>query len=186
MNKTIRPADNASGCYKKYWLLFLSLCLGLCYVTLAADEVDRTLQSIGIEVTTHLGDQQNFRKDDIISFLLTLERDAYITAIYVDAENNQLQILPSPVHQDNYYKAGLFIPLPPQNASYQFKVQPPYGNETLWIFASDKGDIQLNGKQLANGLVSISQAIPDIRARIKSQSVRYYDEASLSIKTSDH
>ncbi len=51
-------------------------------------------QPVPIEVglTTHLGDRQSFVDGDRISFLLSLERDAYVYLFYRDADKNLLQL----------------------------------------------------------------------------------------------
>lgn len=165
-------------------LIKLYITLLICLYCSVSSASEKSLQPIGIEATTHLGDQQTFRKNDVVSFLLSLERDAYITAIYVDAHNNLYQIIPNAIQQDNFYSANLFIPVPPQNATYNFKVQPPYGEETLWVFASDTNRVQLKGQKLDTGIVKLTQTLEEIRSVIKSSSRQQFDEASVHIKTS--
>lgn len=162
----------------------LLLCLYSSFSTAIDTATEKSLQPIGIQATTHLGDHQTFRKDDMVSFLLSLERDAYITAIYVDAHNNLYQIIPNTIQQDNFYKANLFIPVPPQNAAYNFKIKPPYGEETLWIFASDTNRTRLKGKNLKNGMIKLTQTLNEVRSALKSNSSQRFDEASVRINTS--
>lgn len=165
-----------------YCLIFLCLCCSFSIT--AAIATEKILQPIGIQATTHLGDHQSFRKNDTVSFLLSLERDAYITAIYIDADNNLYQVIPNAIHNDNYYKANLFIPVPPQNAAYKFKISPPYGDETLWIFASDTNVVQLQGIDLDNGMVKLTQTLEQIRDSLKKNSSQRFDETSVHITTS--
>jgi hypothetical protein len=143
-----------------------------------------SLQPIGVEITTHLGDQQTFRENDVVSFLLTLDRDAYITAVYEDAENNLVQIIPNSKQPDNFYLASLFIPIPSHNASYSFRIQPPFGTETLWVFASDNAPVITGGTMLDNGLMQPDGSIDVIRSEIKSASGKWFGEAKVSITTS--
>ncbi len=161
----------------------LALALCICLASLFVQAADR-LSPIGVEITTHLGDQQTFRENDLVSFLLTLEYDAYVTAIYVDAENRLVQLIPNKNQPDNFFEASLFIPIPSQDAGYTFRVQPPFGTETLWVFASDSVTTKLDGKQLDNGLVLLAGGIDGIRNKIKSTSKKQFGEAKVSIKTS--
>lgn len=155
-------------------------------LSIAAEPVtEKRLQPIGIQATTHLGDHQTFHKDDVVSFLLSLESDAYITAIYVDALDNLYQIIPNSLQQDNFYSANLFIPVPPQDAAYNFKIKPPYGEETLWVFASDTNKIRLKGRNLDNGMIKLTQTLEEIRSVLRSNSIQRFDEANVSINTSD-
>ncbi|MDH3389796.1 MAG: DUF4384 domain-containing protein, partial [Gammaproteobacteria bacterium] len=52
-------------------------------------------RQVDVRLTTHLGDQQSFVDGDRISFLLSLESDAYVYLFYRDAEANLLQLLPN-------------------------------------------------------------------------------------------
>jgi hypothetical protein len=160
------------------------MAAALLFVANDAANATDSLQNIGVEVTTYLGDQQNFREGDVVSFLLTLERDAYITAIYVDADNNLFRLIPNSRQTSHYFQANLFIPIPPQNAGYNFRVQPPYGNETLWVFASDSESPKLDGKNLDNGLVQLTENIDAIRKAIKAAAKHAFGEAKVSINTS--
>lgn len=169
----------------KFYCVLL-LCLYSSFSIATDSTTEKILQPIGIQATTHLGDHQTFRKNDVISFLLSLDRDAYITAIYVDANNNLYQIIPNSLQQDNFYKANLFIPIPPNNAAYSFKVEPPYGEETLWVFASDNETLPLNGENLKNGMIKLTQTLNQIRSTLRNNSRQRFDETSVRINTSNN
>ncbi len=162
-------------------LLAGTVCCLLLY-TGHAMASDKPLQPAGLEVTTYLGDNQTFTQGDIISFLLTLDRDAYITAIYVDASGQSYQVVPNAEQADNFYQADLFIPLPANDAGFQFRVDAPYGKETLYVFASDR-QTALPGKPRQNGLLKPDWPLARIRNAIRQQSSQYFDEASVSLRT---
>ena len=167
---------------RRFWILVITAA-ALFVANDVAHAAD-SLQYIDVEVTTYLGDRQNFREGDVVSFLLTLEHDAYITAIYVDADNNLFRLIPNSQQTSHYYQADLFIPIPPQNAGYNFRVQPPYGNETLWVFASDSESPELEGTNLDNGLVQLKGHIDAVRKAIKATAHKAFGEAKVSINTS--
>ena len=147
---------------------------------------DKTVtQGAGLEVTTHLGDNQVFAQNDVLSFLISLDKAAYITAIYSDASGQLHQVLPNAVQKDNYYQANLFIPLPANDAGFQFRVDAPYGRETLYVFASD-GPATLPGKLLKNGLLKPDWPLARIRAFLQQHSDHVFEEASVSIQTQAH
>jgi hypothetical protein len=140
--------------------------------------------TIGIEVTTHLGDKQTFQKGDVISFLISLDRDAYVLMIYEDAEHNLLQIIPNRYRQINRYDTGLFISVSNRDEPFEFVVSPPFGKETVWVFASEQSFEELQGMELENGLKKLSASLPDILAKIRAnQSKHLYGEASTTIST---
>ena len=67
---------------------------------------------IPLELTTHLGDQQQFVEGDEIQFLLSLGQDAYIYMFYLDAKSTITQILPNENQHSHFYSAGYFLTIP--------------------------------------------------------------------------
>lgn len=128
-------------------------------------------QPVDVNITTHLGDQQSFVDGDRISFLLSLDNDAYIYLFYRDAESNLLQLLPNERMPDHFFNAGLFMPVPSAQQPYQFTVKPPYGDESIYAIASNNDALVFPGKPLANGLIllagDLQQVIDDIRKKSK-------------------
>jgi len=140
--------------------------------------------TIDIEVTTHLGDKQTFQKGDIISFLISLDREAFVLMIYEDAEHNLLQIIPNRFRQSNRYGTGLFMSVPNRDEPFEFVVSPPFGKETIWVFASEQAFPKLPSMELENGLKKLSDSLPDILAKIRVNHSKYlYGEASTAIST---
>ncbi|MFV2060803.1 MAG: DUF4384 domain-containing protein [Gammaproteobacteria bacterium] len=167
--------------FKSYTIFILLLV----FVTNAACAGNKynTKQKINIEITSHLGDKQSFFKDDVIKFLINLDVDAYITVVYQTAEGQLIQLLPNQKEKTTLYKAGLFISVPSDNVPYQFTIQAPYGNEKVWVFASDKPVKQLAGKILQNGLTVVSVTIPNIKNQIQASSIKHFGQSSFALKT---
>lgn len=131
------------------------------------------LESIPLELTTHLGDQQQFVGGDEIQFLLSLGEDAYIYMYYVDATKNIRQILPNENQQTNFYAAGYFLTIPEYENLYRFTISEPFGDESIWVFASDKS---ITIKQSPASIESIKQLI-------KKSSEKAYGDYVLRITT---
>ena len=131
------------------------------------------LELIPLELTTHLGDQQQFVAGDEIQFLLSLGEDAYIYMYYVDAIKNIRQILPNENQQTNFYTAGYFLTIPEYKKLYRFTISEPFGNESIWVFASDK---PIKIKQSPGSIESIKQLI-------KNSSEKAYSDYVLRITT---
>lgn len=148
--------------------------------------LENRLKPIKVDITTHLGDKQTFLKGDSISFLLSLDADAYLLAIYEDATGRLTQLIPNKQFSKTYYKAGLFITLPDENAAFKFKVQAPFGKETLWVFASDMPLPGLEGRYLKNGLKQIKQDVASIKKLILSHKQTAFGETSLVIHTKNN
>ncbi|WP_455212142.1 DUF4384 domain-containing protein [Kaarinaea lacus] len=142
-------------------------------------------KNIGLSITTHLGDEQTFREGDVVSFFVSLEKDAYLAILYQDSSGELKMILPNALHPDNFFKAGWFIPIPNQQNPFQFRITAPYGKETLWVFASDK---PLPALELQTSISARQQnaSLPGIRNTLQKYCASNHallEEASLSITT---
>ncbi len=147
--------------------------LGACGAQNSNISGHQTLQSIPLELTTHLGDKQEFVDGDEIQFLLSLGSDAYIYMYYVDADNNISQILPNENQSSNFYQHGFFLTVPEYDDAYRFIISEPFGSESIWVLASDQ-------KPLGSGSYT---SMEEIRNVIKGNSKKAYNEYELKIIT---
>ena len=131
------------------------------------------LDTIPVELTTHMGEQLQFVEGDDIQFLLSLGQDAFIYMFYIDADNRVVQLLPSPEQPSNFYAAGYFLTIPEYKNLYRFTVNKPFGEESIWVLASDQS---INPDQSLRD-------IDKIRGNIKLSSQRAYGEYELRIST---
>lgn len=155
-------------------LYILMFCLFSCSASYADVNAAR-LRAIPVELTSNLGDQQEFIEGDEIQFLLSLGSNAFIYMYYINAEGNLKQILPSQNQTSNYYSAGYFLTIPEYDNDYRFIINKPFGDEYIWIFASDRSiSLTLNKN---NGSIS------SIKEQIKQKSSREYGEYVLKITT---
>lgn len=153
------------------------LVLTLCGCSSANNNTDTTvskeLVSIPLELTTHLGDQQQFIEGDEIQFLLSLGQDAYIYMLYLDASGAITQVLPNVNQQSHFYSAGYFLTIPEYENLYRFTISEPFGEESVWVIASDQSiplDLSLD-------------KIDSIKDVIKNASRQAYGEYALRITT---
>ena len=158
-----------------FWIL-LTLCIIGCSVAnnTASTSSSNELDSIPLELTTHLGDQQQFVEGDEIQFLLSLGQDAYIYMFYLDAKGSITQILPNENQHSHFYSAGYFLTIPEYENHYRFTISEPFGEESIWIIASDQSIT----------LPASADSLADIRRVIKHSSRQAYGEYVLSITTS--
>ena len=131
---------------------------------------------INLSITTHLGDEQNFREGDVVSFYVSLEKDAYLAIVYQDAGGQLSVLLPNPLVADSFFKAGWFIPIPNAQNPFQFRITAPFGKETLLVFASDKPLPSLHSG------TTIASARDTIKKHCRKHNA-VFEEASLSITT---
>lgn len=103
-------------------------------IALAEDQQASSNHSINISITTHLGENQTFLEGDVVSFLLSLDRDAYILIVYQDAAGNLVPLFP--VDGQGWVLAGEFLPFPSEDMGLRFVVKGPFGQEKVWAFAA--------------------------------------------------
>ena len=164
------------------YLLVIILYFGLINISNAASGGSvKHLESINLEITTHLGDAQTFVEGDQISFMLSLDKASFIYLFYQDAEGNILQLVPNHKQTTHFYQPGLFIPIPDQLADFKFTVQPPFGEEKLWAFATDTQVDSFNSTQDSEKLELLNQPIDEIRSKIKYRAKTMYGESLLTI-----
>ncbi|WP_455202426.1 DUF4384 domain-containing protein [Kaarinaea lacus] len=156
----------------------------MLFITSCIHAESTVKNTINVEVTTHLGDKQTFQQGDVISFLISLDQDAFVLMVYEDAERNIVQIIPNRYRQSNRYETGLFMSVPNRDEPFEFVVSPPFGKETIWVFASEKKFPELPGVELENGLKKLSGGFSDILSKIRAQRSRLsYGETSTTITT---
>lgn len=159
--------------YKSLLFLILALLLSSCKTVNSTAQPITSLQTIPIELTTHLGDQQEFVEGDEIQFLLSLGSDAYIYMYYIDANYKITQILPNTNQASNFYSAGYFLTIPEYNNTYRFTISEPFGKESIWVLASDQ-EIQPD---------SSIKTIENYKNHIQQSSKKSYGEYELTIIT---
>lgn len=146
------------------------------------------LSFIEIGITTHLGDQQRFVRGDDISFLVNLNKDAYLLILFHDASNQLWQLVPNDYNQHNFFKAGDYLSIPNESLPYKFIASPPFGKETIFAFASDQPFPSFNYSLTKNGMILIDANIETVLETLhdKAKGNRSaFGEAKLTIITQE-
>jgi len=161
------------------------LLSGILFTTVSFAETKQPRnEPIQFEITTHLGDNQTFKQGDVISFMVSLDKDAYLSLIYQDASGNLIQILPNELASNNFYEAGLFLAVPNREQAFRLTVSPPFGRETLWGFASSAPLPTLTGESLHNGFVIIGKDMAEVLKTLRpKQTGIQYGEAKTTLTT---
>ena len=161
--------------YKIYSYLTLALFISGCSVSNNTEVASssKQLDLIPLELTTHLGDQQQFFEGDELQFLLSLGQDAYIYMFYIDASGAITQILPNANQPSHFYSAGYFLTIPEYENLYRFTISEPFGQEMIWIIASDQ----------SIKLPAPPGSLEKIRSTVKHSSMQAYGEYVFRITT---
>jgi hypothetical protein len=90
-------------------------------------------------------DKQAYREGEKIKIYLKGNKPFFARVVYRDAAKNNLQLLPNPYRQDNYFQGGVIYEIPSGNDKFELEVNPPFGEENIMIYASvsELGDLNL-------------------------------------------
>lgn len=149
-------------------LFFVHDNLALAQNAMSSNASKNILETLDVDITTHLGDDQVFNEGDKISFFVNISQTAYLTMLYKDATGRVLQIIPNQKDKKSLYQAGMFIKVPKDSATFEFVVQPAFGKEQAWVYATDKPLVELPGINLGNGLRLLDGDIDSLAAMISA------------------
>ena len=152
----------------------------------AACAVAAQPEPLRVSITTHLGDRQEFQEGDRVQFLLDLNRDAYILLIYQDARGALTQMIPNNTDRSGYFKAARYLGIPDARTPFQFVVGPPFGTETVWVYAAPQPFPELAGAVLDNGLKRLSASHTGMAAVLQTyarQKDLQYVSANVQLST---
>jgi len=124
------------------------------------------VEPLSVEITTHLGDAQRFQTGDELTFLVNLNKKAYLTIVFQDAGGALIQILPNRKATSNLYDPGWYFAVPNARDPFMYRVAAPYGNEYVYVFASDKPLPELAGAETGGGLRLLQGDVAAIESKL--------------------
>ena len=152
----------------------------------AAGGTTTAAEPLHVTITTHLGDRQEFQEGDRVQFLLDLNRDAYILLIYQDARGALTQMIPNTTDRSGFFKAARYLGIPDARTPFEFIVGPPFGTETVWVYAAPQPFPELEGAVLDNGLKRLTQAHAGMAAALQTHARQknvHYVSAHVQLST---
>jgi len=81
---------------------------------------------------------RSYREGDVLYVNVVSEKDAYVYALYQQADGAILQIFPNRVQPENRVKAGQSVQIPAADDLFRWVVGPPFGQEVIKVVASEK------------------------------------------------
>lgn len=129
-----------------------------------------------VDITSYLGDNQEYRADDQLSFLISLNETAWLYLYYENADGELFQLIPSPLYPDNFVQPGDFIEFPAEDASFQIEITEPFGSEKVWLLASEEA-LELSDASFNENLESIDKKLAELKnsltKELKSNKIRF-------------
>jgi hypothetical protein len=88
---------------------------------------------IAIELET---DKSVYREGELMKIRLSADRDCHIRLYYLSADHVVRQIFPNQFQTTGLVKKGETVSIPAQQAAFELRMSPPFGNEILMAVGS--------------------------------------------------
>lgn len=148
-----------------------------------------------VKITT---DKDNYETGDNMRIYLQGNKPFYARLIYVDADRNNIQILPNQHRSDNYFAGVTIFEVPERKDQFVMKVGSPYGKESLTLYASTAPLGALSVTAANADVYLVQDAAPEIARRTRgisltkattqdakqAKAVAEFSEATVQITTS--
>ncbi len=154
------------------------------------ETMDNPSAPLNVKVWT---DKKEYKQGDKIKIYIKGNRPFYVRVIYKDATGNLIQILPNPHRKDNYFNGGVIYEIPSGNDKFELEVSPPFGEESIMVYASvsQLGDLslkkegsvyQVKTKPKDVGVKTRSIKIKEIEEGMSQQALDFFEE-KVTVKT---
>lgn len=174
----------------------------LRYRFLDSHQHDRLMTDSRLPLTVRAwSGQQLYRKGENVVFYIRGNKDYYARIIDVAPGGEMIQILPNLFRQSHFFGGGLTyrFPDPGLGDDFELTVEPPYGTETVIVFASEMpvGDVAFSQYIGQFGVIEgktsdVEQSVRQILPRLKEMAdeggpfshVEFY-ESRWTLKTAE-
>ncbi|MEN6463720.1 MAG: DUF4384 domain-containing protein [Syntrophaceae bacterium] len=151
------------------------------------DMIDDPAAPLRVKVWT---DKKDYRSSEKIRIFIRGNRPFFARILYKDVKGSLLQLLPNPHRKDNYFQGGVIYELPAGTDEYDLTVTPPFGRESIIVYASTEpqGDVNVESA----GAVYQVLAKPEL-AGMQTRGIKFskkektasgFYESSLDVSTS--
>jgi hypothetical protein len=133
---------------------------------------DTTLDDPSLPLAVKLWtDKESYRAGEKIKIYLKGNKPFFARVIYQDAAKNNLQLLPNPYRQDNYFQGGVTYVIPSGTDKFELEVNPPFGEESIMVYASNSQLGDLNLKQ-DGAVFAVKTKTRDIGTKTRSIKIK--------------
>jgi hypothetical protein len=131
--------------------------------------------SLKVKVALDRGDGGIYRKGDKLYLFLKANLDCYVKVLYQQVDGSKLLIFPNKYHPDARIRKNQLYQIPPDDNSFEWVVQAPFGAEMVKVMASTE-PVEVPGSAPdANGLRQVTEALGDLLARTRGIGLRKAD-----------
>jgi hypothetical protein len=112
-------------------------------------------------------DKREYRAGENMRIFLRGNRPFFARVVYRDASGRLVQLLPNPDRKQNYFEANRVYEIPAAGDRFAMEVSPPFGDESLFLYASTTplGDLELEAVEDGIYVVKTPAAQIDVKTR---------------------
>lgn len=155
--------------------------------------VDDPSALLNIQVWT---EKKDYIKGDKIKVYMKGNKPFFARVVYKDSTGTLMQLLPNSYRHDNHFNGGVVYEIPSGNDKFELEVAPPFGEETVSVYASSAplGDLEI--ETTSSGFYRIQTIAGDFGARTRAVKIKEkcskleqraaeFFEANTALNTSD-
>ena len=111
-------------------------------------------------------DKKEYQSGEKIKIYIKGNKPFYAVVLHKDVKGGLLQLLPNPYRKENYFNGGVIYEIPSGNDRFELEVSPPFGEESVSVYASTSPLGDINVKDIG-GVYQVKTRHDDIGDRTR-------------------
>ncbi|HCX90297.1 MAG TPA: hypothetical protein DHT43_07230, partial [Deltaproteobacteria bacterium] len=111
-------------------------------------------------------DKKEYQSGEKIRIYIKGNKPFYAVVLHKDVKGELLQLLPNPYRKENYFNGGVIYEIPSGNDRFELEVSPPFGEESVSVYASTSPLGDINVKDIG-GVYQVKTRHDDIGDRTR-------------------
>ena len=117
-------------------------------------------------------DKTTFKAGEKIKIFLKGNKDFYARVVYIDSQNNILQLIPNQQRKNNFFQGGETIVIPSTDAQFELEVSPPFGSEKIVVYASSAPQGEIKTTAAGKSLYKIKADLTTIAGKTRGVTIK--------------
>ena len=119
-----------------------------------------------LEVKVWTG-KKSYRMSEFVKVFLKGNSAFYARVIYRDVQGNLVQIYPNTYRKAERFDANRTYVIPSDDDDFDLEVGPPFGNESIMVFASTKPLPEMAGDDIGRGLTLLQDNVEGVQRKMR-------------------
>lgn len=115
--------------------------------------------------------KQTYKNNESIQLEFTGNKDFYGKVIYSAIDGSLIQLLPNKFNSRDHFKGGQTYTVPGPQDQFELTVSPPFGEEHIYIYASESPLQNINTISAEQGLATIPENLKGMENKVRAVSL---------------